>query len=122
MNVFKWEVNKLKKLSKPIISLAFSGFSLIVLSLGSIFSKKILPYNIIIFAIGVLISWNFMMNMYIQYVKDKITVGNVYGTCIGIHFLVLLLGVQSPQIPYKNYLLVLGILMMVPASLKILKK
>ena len=94
---------------KDIINIA-SGLFFIALIIGSIFSLSLVRYGyfmIIAFSLLLLYFFNNTLKENIerkQFGKFTLVIGFV-----GVFLVFLFFGIQSPQIPFKNYLLIAGI-------------
>jgi hypothetical protein len=101
--------------SKSLSYLIFSKF-LIILVIGSYFSIELVKYGYFILLIGVLVVFHSALSSFLDY-KEHIF-AKYYKRLInfvGVALLVLFFGVQSPQIPFKIFFLIIGLLLMVPA-------
>lgn len=113
----------LRKIKQNNFRLALSGDILVVFSLGSIFSIALVTYSYWIMLISLLIGIIFGYNMILTwYNKNKLRFKEFIVAYIAIILLAVYLGMQNPQILFKKYLLLLGILMVIPAIVNIIKK
>lgn len=118
-----WHENLVRKISKRNLDLAILGKFLAILSLGSIFSIDLVRYGLFILIIGVLITIGYLNRNFISWHQNKeITYKrHVYGF-IGAGLLMLFLGIQLTFLPFKIYVLIIGIIITIPALIDIIKK
>ncbi|MAF36826.1 hypothetical protein CL622_06945 [archaeon] len=107
---------KISKLSPRVFDLDMLGELLILLSLGSIFSRQIVQYTLYLFLLAsILLLFYVTSTLKTYYLKTK-TPEYAYligGIGLGLQFL--LIGAQLPQLFFKYYVLVIGILLTLPA-------
>ena len=100
-------------------TLAVYGVVIIAFILGSLFSLKLITYGYFIIIAATFIVGDFL----IAYTtKQKITTTRHVAAVIGGLLLFFFLGMQTPQVPFKIYLLVIGVVLIVPALLELLRK
>ena len=110
------------KFEKVIVNIA-SGLFFIALIIGSMFSLDLVRYGyfmIIAFSLLLLYFFNNTLKENIerkQFGKFTLVIGFV-----GVFLVFLFFGIQSPQIPFKNYLLAFGIIIVVYGLVGLRKK
>lgn len=113
----------LRKLTKRNFKLAIAGDILFAFSLGSILWISLVKYNYFILIAAFLLIVNYLMhNMIDWYNKKKTALKFHLVGYIGAILLTFVMGIQSPQLPFKFYILGLSILLFVPALSDILRK
>lgn len=87
-----------------------SGLLIIILMVGSMFSRHLLRYGYFIIIAFSLLMYYFFTGILNENFKKKF-LGKFIGAIgfFGIFLIFLFFGIQSPQIPFKNYVLVIGI-------------
>jgi len=101
------------KFERGITNIA-SGLFFIALIIGSMFSLSLVRYGyfmIIAFSLLMFYFFNSVLKVNAEGIKlGKFTL--VIGF-IGVFLIFLFFGIQSPQIPFKNYLLVAGVVIVI---------
>ena len=91
-----------------------SGLFFIALIIGSMFSLDLVRYGyFIIIAFSLLIFYFFNNTLEENIKRKKTSKFTITSGFIGVFLIFLFFGIQSPQIPFKNYLLVIGIAIVV---------
>ncbi len=113
-------LKKLKKLSERITANALSfsllGKTLIAISLGAIFSRQLVQYSYYLLLIISILLIYYLNASWIQWKKNaRITFTTLIWGSLSIGLLAFLIGIQSPQLPAKEYVLAIGILSLLPA-------
>ncbi len=122
MGLFKWEERLTRKISKRNLKLAIQAKILIVLSLGSLFSIELVKYGYYILLLSFIVILIYIQNNFFKwYNKEKINFPILELGSFGMFLLALFTGIQSPQIPFKIYILILGIILIIPAIINIFK-
>ena len=106
----------MKNLTERQLNMGILGLVLAVLALGSMFSIDLVGY-----AYYVLIAATIIL---VNYVSDSIVhkkVRHLWGF-IGMLLLVLFFGIQTPQAPFKIYILILGVILTIPALFNVVRK
>lgn len=113
----------LNKFSESNLKLAFFAEMLIFLTLGSIYSIKLVKYGIFILMLALLFFFhNFMLQVRDWKKKKKITTRNIVYWESGTVLLFLILGIQATFIPFKKYILGLAIILLLFSLRDFLKK
>jgi len=123
MGFIQWHERTIKKITPRNFSLLFFGKILIILILGSMFSLDLVDYGYIMVALSTALLIHYFTIVFSTINnKKKITYGaHLFGS-VGAFVLLFFFGIQSPQIPFKMAILVLGMLMMGPGLLDVFKK
>ena len=103
------------------IQMPIMGTMLIALSLGSIFSLDLVAYSYFILAATTIVVISYVNGSIVsryRKLEPSITT-HIFGGVGGLLILGFL-GMQSPQIPFKPYILALGIILALPAAAKII--
>ena len=95
------------------------GIILVVFILGSMFWLQFITYGYFILIAAIVIVGDFIMA---YTAKQKITRNRHISAVLGGLLLFFFLGMQTPQVPFKIYLLVIGVILIVPALLELLRK
>jgi len=105
------------------LNVGLFGLFLIVLALGSMFAIELVFLSYWILIGAAIIVFNYVSNALImQYRKKKITFGyNLIGM-LGSYLLTFLFGIQSPQVPFKPWILGVGLILLLPAIKNHFKK
>ena len=101
------------KFERGIVNIA-SGLFLLALVIGSMFSLELVRYGyFMIIAFSLILFYFFTSVLKIN--MEKKVFGNFVSMVgfIGVFLVFLFFGIQSPQIPFKIYFLLLGIAMVV---------
>ena len=89
------------------------GLAIISLALGSMFWITLVRYSLFIFLIGTLGTVLYLMeSLTSHYGNKKLSKLNIAFGFIGIIFLMLSLGMQFSQLPFKNFILLIGIILL----------
>jgi len=99
------------------------GLAIISLGLGSMFWITLVKYSLFIFLAGTLGTVIYLMEGLTSHHENKKPKKSTF--IIGITSLTLLmlsLGIQSPQLPFKIYIILIGLAFILFASIKFLRK
>lgn len=122
MNLLELDKKMVLRVSAPNVRHALMGQALFFLALGSIFSLKLVRYGYFIFLAATLLA---VVQINGSFSRWHAKVTSSYGQevlgVVSALLLMLFLGIQSPQIPFKPYLLALGLIFMLPALRDALK-
>lgn len=121
MGFFEWHKRIVKRISERNFRIAFLGRALILFSLGSMFSMELVRYGYFILIVSAFILYYYVKKNFMNSLKNLKTEYkiNVIGL-IGLSLLFLFFGIQSPQMLFKKYILVLGIVAVLPALKQII--
>ncbi len=113
----------IKEVSERNLQLAITGKLVVFLSIGSIFSLKLVKYGYFILLISVLLVSSYAGKIWMSGIKGirEEYSKHVFGA-LGVFLFILFVGIQSPQLPIKVYILIFGILLTVPAFLSLTKR
>ncbi|MBR9699100.1 hypothetical protein GOV09_01430 [Candidatus Woesearchaeota archaeon] len=110
---------RLRKLSSTYFSMALLGKLLIIISLGSIFSRFLILYGLFILIFGVIIVVNYLHANLKNWHKKKQTTFSThmlgYG---GMMLLALFLGMQATFLPFKHIIFILGLVLIIPGTIQ----
>ena len=111
-----------RKITESNVSKALFGEMIVAFSIGAIYSIKLVMYGYYILVISSLIIVNFLKTNYMSWHKNTGVsfTTQIVGFSGGI-LLLLFLGIQSPQVPFTKYLLVLGVIFILPALKDLLR-
>jgi len=119
----QWHEKYVKSFDERSMYLAAIGKFLIMFSLGSIFSIKLVQYGYFILIFSSLIVASYGLRVYLARINQKKLDYSIHVVgIIGVFLLLLFLGIQTPQLLYKNYVLIAGILLMIPAIIELWRK
>jgi hypothetical protein len=109
-------VRMIRKVSEKNFGLFILGESLIAISLGSIYWIKLVRYNDFVFISAILLSTYYINTTFLfrrrgQEVTPSIQILGF----VGGFLLLLTFGVQAPQLPLKNIILIAGLILVIPA-------
>lgn len=105
----------MRKVKPKHLSLAMFGKALFVLILGSWFSIDLVALSYPLLALSAALILNYVVVQWTALNKKKpLAYGNHVLGVVGAFVLIFLFGLQSPQIPFKLPLLVVGVLMTFP--------
>ena len=114
--------NLVKKVGENNLRWAIAGKFLVILSLGSIFSINLVQYNYAFLITSAIILIAYISDTLTKRHRNiEISYTSYMAGYIGIALVVLCLGIQSPQLPFKIYLLIIGFLLVVPSLRDIIK-
>jgi hypothetical protein len=117
MGIMEWEQKKIKKISNNSLSYALFGKILVYLMIGSIFSIQFVRFGYYILLISTIFLVHYLNKAFFAWKNNKkLSFGTHVFGFFGVLLLVTFFGVQSPQIPFKIYILILGILLALPAA------
>ncbi len=107
-----------RRITEKNIGLLILGESLVALSLGSIYSLRLVKSGLsfAIFIGATLIAIYYINNSFLTWYRGGTT--KPFTQLVGLvggFFLLLFFGIQSPQLPFKNYILIIGFLLVLPA-------
>jgi len=123
LNLFYIMEKLIRKISERNLKLAVSGELLMMFITGAIFSLNLVIYGYYIFILATLIVVNFIYYSILRwYNNKKLGFGNILFAFNGMLLLMLFLGIQSPQVPFKSYILIVGFLLTMPAFFNMIKK
>lgn len=123
MSFWKWHEKLVHKINEKNLKLAITGKIITYFALGSIFSRFLVEYSYFILIASALISIHFVQKcFFVYYKKEKLEYSSVILGFIGALLLILLFGIQSPQIPFVYYILGFGVLMVLPGTADLFKK
>ena len=107
---------------KDIINIA-SGLFFIALIIGSMFSLNLVRYGYFMIIAFSLLMFHFFGSVLKNNIEKK-QFGKFTGAIgfIGVFLIFLFFGIQSPQIPFKNYLLIAGIAIIIYGLVGLNKK
>ena len=122
MKFFTWHEKLVRKVTERNLNLVITGKLLITFSLGTIFSITLVRYGYFILVAATFILMQYLITNFMQWFRGgKVSYGfHVFGF-LGLFLLVLFLGIQSPQVPFKIYILIIGLILTIPAYVNILK-
>ncbi|MCH7568586.1 MAG: hypothetical protein IIA87_04150 [Nanoarchaeota archaeon] len=111
--------NKNKTSAISIVGYFLPGILLIALSLGAMFSIDLVRYSyFILIAVFLVALYYFNSSLTAHYKNAKMKTREVYAGFIGIFLLAGFFGMQSPQIPFKIYILGIGIVLIIVSYFK----
>ena len=110
------------KISETKLNMAFLGKILVILSLGSMFSRQLIPYGYWILIAATLITINFLSGYIPIFFKKKpMKKRTMLYAYIGGYLLLLFFGMQTTQLPFKPYIILIGVLLTIPALIEFFK-
>jgi hypothetical protein len=122
MGFFKWHEKFVRKVREKNIGLAIIGKSIVFLALGSIFSIELVVYGYIILLLAAYLLLTYCMLSYRLYVyHKKMKYMSHFMGVSGLLLLMLFVGIQSTQIPFKIYFLLFGVALIIPATVDLIK-
>lgn len=119
MGLIAWYEKRIKKrqVKESNVQWAFIGKALIVLSVGAMFSIELVRYGYFLLIAATFMIFSYLNNAYMSwYRKVKVTQGNRLLIYAGGFLLLLFFGIQTPQLPFKQYIWIIGILLLLPAA------
>jgi hypothetical protein len=103
--------------------LALIGKVLFFFALGSIYSITLIKYGYYFLIATVFFLINYLINDFQYWLKKrKISWLNRYIGFFGLIFLVIIFGMQSSHVPFKIYILSIGVLLILPAMYNLIKR
>ena len=112
-----------RKLSHYSFYSSMIGMFLIFFTLGSFFSVlgKSVGYLLLLISAFILISY--VIHSFMSWhAKKDITYKNHLVGAIGLVLLILYLGIQSPQLLGKKYIMIIGFVLLLPATIELARK
>ena len=110
MGFIDWHSKYTKKFTESSLNWIIFGKFLAILSLGAYFSIQLVQYGLWILLIAVIFTFLSMNKFFFDwYNKKKSSYGNILLGFSAAAFLILFLGIQSPQIPYSLWLIWIGL-------------
>ena len=111
-----------RKISRSNVSRALFGEMIAAFSLGAIYSIQLVLFGYYILVVSSLIIANFLKTNFMSWHKNtRVSYKTqVIGFSGGI-LLLLFLGIQSPQVPFTEYLFVIGVIFIIPALIDLLR-
>ncbi len=111
------------------LRIALLGKMIAVFGLGAVFSRQLIsagfgPFGLgyMLIAIAVVVLVSTLNTNFLSWKRNKkVSVWHYYGVYTGLSLLVLFFGMQSPHVPYKEGVVVIGLVMMLPAYYYMLK-
>ena len=99
------------------LGMGFFGLEIIAFSIGAMLSLSLVQFSLFIFLFGIFLSINYIHSGIVDWNKGKKGTRNrqIYGLA-GALLLALTFGIQSPQLPFREVFLVIGILFAVPLT------
>jgi len=111
-----------KKIAAKHFNIFMWGLIIVLISMGAMFAVTLARFTYYALLIISFIFFNYTITLVANYFQKKKT---KYSTHffggIGVMILALLFGVQSPQIPFKLVILILGVVLMLPGLKDLLK-
>lgn len=121
--MFEWHKKLVGRISERNQQLAAGGKLLVFLILGSMFAIELVRYGYIILIIGTVLVVDYVLASYLNEMKGKKTsYDRHWFGFLGALLLVVFLGIQTSQIPFKTFFLIVGIVMILPAIIDLLKR
>ena len=103
-----------KKIDLKSLDYILFGVILMVVSLGSMFSIELVRYGYWILIVSSLLLVHYVMNgLRLLNGKGKLRRKSYFFGFLGLVLLILFLGIQSPQIPFKIWILGIGLIFLV---------
>ncbi|MBS3059948.1 MAG: hypothetical protein J4432_00355 [DPANN group archaeon] len=123
MNLMKQYEDTSKKISRESYRLLISGKFIAVFAIGAMLSRQLFLYAYFIMMASVLLVLAYTQISLVHWHGNQKTPykTHVIGS-LGAMLLVLFFGIQSPQMPYPIYVLLLGVLFGIPALRDILNR
>ena len=104
--------SKKNKLVKGFIGYFLPGIAVIALSLGSIFSIDLVRYGyFILIAVFLVVLHYFNTSLLAHYKNKKMKKVGIFSGFLGVTLISLFFGMQSPQLPFKIYILGIGVIL-----------
>jgi len=112
-----------KKITPSHFKWYLLGKSVIAFALGALLSKDFIILGLAFVFLGLIFVFNYVHDNFMAWKTNKKLKfkSHVIGL-IGLVFLVFFLGLQSPQTPFKEYILLVGVLLLVPGLIDMVKK
>jgi len=119
--------NSHKKLTERVsngnLELALIGKFIDWFALGSIFSIQLVQYGYFFLLISMVILTNYCSRIFTFWMQGKkVYYRHHFFGLLGLFLLVLFTGIQTPQLPFKKYVFLLGLLFLIPAIIDLFKK
>ena len=116
MGSLDWHEKLVRKISERNINLTILGKALAWFALGSIFSIELVRWGYIILIASVYLIFRHIIKSFMQYLYGyKINYLNQMLGISGLLLLILFLGIQTPQMPFKIYVFIFGVILAIPA-------
>ena len=113
------------KKNKPVkdsIAYFLPGIALISISLGSIFSIDLVRYGyFILITVFLVVLHYFNSSLTAHYKNKKMKKAEIFSGFIGVALIGLFFGMQSPQLPFKTYILIFGVVLLFIVLIKLKK-
>jgi len=101
-----------RKKKEKALNYLLPGISIFFLGIGSLFSVDLAGYNLWIFLVGVLVLIFYVNESLIaNFRKERLSKIKIASGFIGLMLLTLLFGIQATPLPFKEYIVGIGIIL-----------
>ena len=123
MDYIKWHARIVQKYSHLSIYTFVIGKLLVIFTLGSYLSIKLVKYNYFILLVATLLLTTYLVHNFMSWqIKEEIIYKDHLIGGVGLFLLILFVGIKSPQIIAKKYILILGLVLFLPSIYEFFKK
>lgn len=118
----KWREKIARKISEKNLKLYIIGTFLLCFALGGLLSVQLMKYAYLMLGLSIIILVNTSYsNMLDWYKKKKLEyIPTTIGT-LGVLVLLMFFGIQTPGTPFKEVILGIGLLLMIPGFVDVVK-
>ncbi|PIN87650.1 hypothetical protein COV12_02700 [Candidatus Woesearchaeota archaeon CG10_big_fil_rev_8_21_14_0_10_32_24] len=123
MKFLEWHGKKVRKLSHYSFYSSMIGMFLIFFMFGSLFSGSWNPASYVLLLISAFVLISYVIHSFMSWhAKEDITYKNHLIGGIGLAILILYLGIQSPELLAKKYIMIIGFVLLLPATIELARK
>jgi Na+/proline symporter len=123
MGFFDWQERKIRKISERNMGFAVLGESLIAISFGGLYWIQLVRYGFFIYIAATLLATYYIISTFLHWHRNEaLNYQTILLGYLGGFLLLFFFGIQSPQLPLKKYILIAGLLLVVPASRDLIRR
>lgn len=112
----EWNEKPVRRITETNLSLALYGGMIAAFSLGSMFSIQLVRYGYFIMIASTVVVAVYLKTSFMNWYKNvEIDYSTHLFGLAGVLLLLLFFGIQSSQVPFKVYLLIIGLILILPA-------
>ncbi len=123
MDYIKWHARIVQKYSHTSIYTLVAGKLIVLFTIGSYLSIQLVTYGYFILLAATLLLTTYLIHNFMSWhIKEEIIYKDHILGGLGLFLLILFVGIQSPQIPGRKYILILGFVLFLPLVYEYFRK
>ena len=121
--MLEWHTKLVQKISRRNLNFIILGKILAVFALGGLFSRHLIAYGLYLLLGSFILLFSFFSTFGLNwYHKEKVTMATFFTGFLGLFIFSLFVGMQASSVPFREYILIFGIILTLPGLYEVIFK